>query len=100
MVRTDFPQVLLTHNGENCGYAAANNLVLRQCLPAAYILLLTPDTLLPPDALARLIRFFDVHPDAGVVGPKLVRPDGSLDLACRRAGRRGAPVSVPPRPRP
>jgi hypothetical protein len=27
----------------------------------------------------------DVHPQAGAVGPKLVRPDGSLDLACRRA---------------
>ena len=85
MVRTDFPQVRLTHNAENCGYAAANNLVLRQCLPAAYILLLNPDTLLPPDALARLVRFFDEHPDAGAVGPKLVRPDGSLDLACRRS---------------
>ncbi len=84
MVRAEFPQARLTRNGENCGYAAANNLVLRQC-DARFVLLLNPDTVLPPDALARVIQFFDAHPDAGVVGPKLQRPDGSLDLACRRS---------------
>jgi GT2 family glycosyltransferase len=32
-----------------------------------------------------MIDFMDNHPEAGAVGPKLVRLDGSLDLACRRA---------------
>jgi len=32
-----------------------------------------------------MMAFMDARPDAGVVGPKLVRPDGSLDLACRRS---------------
>jgi N-acetylglucosaminyl-diphospho-decaprenol L-rhamnosyltransferase len=49
-----------------------------------YALLLNPDTLVPPDALARMIQLMDEHPDLGVSGPKLVRLDGSLDLACRR----------------
>jgi GT2 family glycosyltransferase len=31
-----------------------------------------------------MVAFLDAHPEVGVVGPKLVRPDGSLDLACRR----------------
>jgi len=84
MLRAEFPQVELIANRENRGYAAANNLALRGC-DASYALLLNPDTLLPPDALAKAIQFFDAHPDAGVVGPKLVRPDGSLDLACRRS---------------
>ncbi|MCA1552930.1 MAG: glycosyltransferase family 2 protein [Chloroflexi bacterium] len=84
MVRDEFPLARLIPNPDNRGYAAANNLVLRECA-ADFVLLLNPDTVLPPDALAKVIAFFDVHPDAGVVGPKLVRADGSLDLACRRS---------------
>ncbi|MDQ6694976.1 MAG: glycosyltransferase family 2 protein [Chloroflexota bacterium] len=54
-------------------------------LPCAYVLFLNPDTLLPPDALARTVAFLEQHPDAGALGPKVVKLDGSLDLACRRS---------------
>ena len=84
MVRAEFPQARLVGNTENRGYAYANNLALRQCR-ADFVLLLNPDTIVPPDAFAQSVAFFAEHPDAGVVGPKLVRRDGSLDLACRRA---------------
>lgn len=93
MVRREFPQVKVIANEENVGYPAANNQGLR-CLhvggdePAAaprYALLLNPDTELPPDTLARLLAYMDAHEDVGVVGPKLLLPDGRLDLACRRA---------------
>ncbi len=50
-----------------------------------YALLLNPDTVLPPNALAEMIAFMETHPQAGVAGPKLVRLDGSLDTACRRS---------------
>jgi N-acetylglucosaminyl-diphospho-decaprenol L-rhamnosyltransferase len=50
-----------------------------------YALLLNPDTVLPPEALAEMAGFLESHPRAGVVGPKLVRLDGSLDKACRRS---------------
>jgi GT2 family glycosyltransferase len=40
---------------------------------------------LPPDALAEMIAFMTAHPQAGAIGPKLVRLDGSLDKACRRS---------------
>ena len=32
-----------------------------------------------------MLQFMDQHADAGIAGPKLVLPDGSLDLACRRS---------------
>ncbi len=92
MVARDFPQVHLIANEENLGYPAANNQGLRamgfergQRGEARYALLLNPDTELPPDALAKMTAFLDAHPEAGIAGPRLVRPDGSLDLACRRA---------------
>ncbi len=95
MVAAEFPQVLLIANSVNSGFAAANNQGLRRVGfeadgtpgPEAprYALLLNPDTVLPPTALAGMLAFMEAHPQAGAAGPKLVRPDGSLDLACRRA---------------
>lgn len=95
MVAAEFPQAKLIASPVNGGFAFANNLGLKEAGFAAdgapqpraprYALLLNPDTLLPPRTLADMIQFMDSHPDVGAAGPKLVRPDGSLDLACRRA---------------
>ncbi len=84
MVRDEFPQVRLIVSEANNGYAWANNQALRHST-GRYALLLNPDTLLPPNALQRMLNFMDSHPQAGAAGPKLVREDGSLDLACRRS---------------
>jgi GT2 family glycosyltransferase len=50
-----------------------------------YALLLNPDTVVPPNAFTQMIKLMDEHPEFGVAGPKLVRLDGTLDLACRRS---------------
>ena len=84
MVRDEFPQVRLIVSETNNGYAWANNQGLRHST-GRYVLLLNPDTLLPPDALQGMLDFMDSHPQAGATGPQLVREDGSLDLACRRS---------------
>lgn len=90
MVAAEFPQIALIRNSVNNGFSAGNNLGLRRFgFPehgqARYAMLLNPDTVVPPDALRRLVVFADAHPDVGVVGPKLVLTDGSLDKACRRS---------------
>ncbi len=96
MVSEQFPQTGLIVCQGNSGYSAGNNRAMRQLgfdgstnksvtrLPR-YVLLLNPDTLLPPDALARMVRFMDENPPIGVAGPRLRRPDGTLDRACRRS---------------
>jgi hypothetical protein len=92
MVASDFPQAHLIANPTNVGYPSANNQGLRWfgyagdqfAQPPRYALLLNADTELPEDALQRMVTFADERDDVGVVGPKLVRPDGSLDRACRR----------------
>lgn len=95
MVMSEFSKVELISSTTNGGFAYANNLGLRhvgfddkvppQPQSPRYALLLNPDTLLPGNALAEMVKFMDEHPDVGVAGPKLVRLDGTLDLACRRA---------------
>ena len=96
MVSESFPRAELIASPVNGGYPYGNNLGLRRlgfangkagdgAAPPRYALLLNPDTVVPPDALATMVRFMDEHPAYGVAGPKLVLADGSLDLACRRS---------------
>jgi GT2 family glycosyltransferase len=89
LVASAFPWVRLIQAG-NVGFSRGNNLALRQIAAASaslprYVLLLNPDTRVSRSALADLTRFLDEHPDVGSVGPRLIRPDGSLDRACRRS---------------
>ncbi len=96
MVAAEFPQARLIR-AENRGYAAGNNVgfcalgfspdggAAADSEPPRHVLLLNPDTLLPPRALADMLAFMDQHPEAAVAGPRLVREDGSLDRACRRS---------------
>jgi GT2 family glycosyltransferase len=50
-----------------------------------YVLLLNPDTVVPPGALDSLVGYLEAHPAVGAAGPKLLLGDGTLDLACRRS---------------
>jgi N-acetylglucosaminyl-diphospho-decaprenol L-rhamnosyltransferase len=84
MVAAEFPWVRLVRSPRNGGYAYGNNLALRLATGHA-ILLLNPDTLMPPGSLAALREALGRHPEAGIIGPKLMRPNGSMHLACRRS---------------
>jgi N-acetylglucosaminyl-diphospho-decaprenol L-rhamnosyltransferase len=91
MVAATFPQVRLIRNSRNTGFSAAANTGMRLfgfgsggAIPK-YVLLCNPDTVVPPSAFSGLTGFLDKRPDAGAAGPRLILPDGTLDLACRRS---------------
>ena len=84
MVRAEFPWVRLIPNQQNVGYGAANNQAIRQAR-GRYILVLNPDTKLPPGAILDTVAEMEQQPDIGALGPKLVLADGTLDKACRRS---------------
>ncbi len=90
MVRDEFPQAHLIANTDNPGYSTANNQGIRfinsayDSLPR-YCLLLNPDTEVMPNTLADSVKYMDRNPGVGVMGPKLMLPNGSLDMACRRS---------------
>jgi N-acetylglucosaminyl-diphospho-decaprenol L-rhamnosyltransferase len=77
MVRQRFRQARLIENRDNLGFARANNRAIRAS-SGQYILLLNSDTRVLPGSLTALVRCADDHPDAGVVGGKLLNPDGSF----------------------
>jgi N-acetylglucosaminyl-diphospho-decaprenol L-rhamnosyltransferase len=83
MVRTEFPGVHLVVNNQNRGFTAANNQGLGVSR-GRYLLLHNPDTEVVGDALTTMLSYMDAHPDVGVLGPKLLYPDGSLQPSRRR----------------
>src|SRR6266404_8838652 len=76
------PQLQLIQNS-NTGFAAGNNIGIRQA-SGKYILLLNPDTKVEPDTFKTMLDFMDSRSDIGIAGCKIIKPDGKLDLACRR----------------
>lgn len=83
MVEREFPAVRLLRR-ENIGFAAANNLVLRES-EAAAVLLLNPDTEVYAGTLDAALARLGSAPRIGMVGVKLVTESGELDHACKRS---------------
>jgi N-acetylglucosaminyl-diphospho-decaprenol L-rhamnosyltransferase len=81
LVAGGYAEVRLVRNDSNVGFATANNQALKQTT-GDWLLLLNPDTELPPGALAGLVRVFGRHPRAGVVGFALRNPDDSPQASC------------------
>lgn len=82
-VRSEFPQVQIIESDKNLGFAGGNNLGLKKAR-GRLLLLLNSDTEVRADTLDLSIKYLDQHPEAGVMGCKVLLPDGSLDKACRR----------------
>jgi N-acetylglucosaminyl-diphospho-decaprenol L-rhamnosyltransferase len=81
LVRERFPEARLIAQ-ENKGLGGGSNAGMRVA-SGDYVLLLNSDAWAVGDAVERLAAFADEHPDAGVVGPKLLNPDGSLQRTVR-----------------
>jgi len=83
MVRQRFPAVNVIESGANRWFSGGNNLGLRAA-QGEYALILNPDTILPPGALARLVAYLDEHPAVGAVTPRMTFADGTLQRTCSR----------------
>lgn len=84
MLRAEFPAVHAIENPINLGFAKPINQAIRQS-HGRYVLLLNNDTLVLEGALDRLVEFADAHSKIGIVGPKVLNRDGSLQKQCRRS---------------
>jgi N-acetylglucosaminyl-diphospho-decaprenol L-rhamnosyltransferase len=80
-VRERFPEARVIEQ-ENLGFGAGNNTGMRAAT-GDYFLLLNADAWVLGDAVERLVEFAESRPDAAVVGPKLLNPDGTLQRSVR-----------------
>jgi GT2 family glycosyltransferase len=81
MVKQLFPAVILLQNKENIGFVKANNQGFAQC-KGRYVLLLNSDTVILDRAIEKIINYFKTDAQIGVVGCKLLYPDGSFQNSC------------------
>jgi GT2 family glycosyltransferase len=79
----EHPGVRVVALPQNVGFGAGNN---RGAALASgrWLLLLNSDAFVRPGAIDELVRFAESTPAAGVVGPRLLWPDGRLQRSCRR----------------
>jgi GT2 family glycosyltransferase len=83
-VQKEYPQVQRIRNSANLGFARASNQALRQA-HGRYLVLLNNDTVLLPGAFDNLLGFASRNPRAGILGPKVLNRDGTLQKQCRRS---------------
>lgn len=83
LVRKKYPQVKIFHRKKRFGFSANNNYGIKRS-SGKYVLLLNADTMCQKQSIQTLLKFMENHPNVGVCGPKLIYPDGSLQLSCRK----------------
>lgn len=81
-VWTAYPQIRVISNDKNLGFAAAVNQGLR-ISSGSFILWLNPDSELLDDGLEEILRYLNDHPEVGIIGPRILNTDGSIQLSCR-----------------
>jgi N-acetylglucosaminyl-diphospho-decaprenol L-rhamnosyltransferase len=75
-----WPAVRVIESSVNRGFAAANNVGIRQGTGQA-LLLLNPDTIVPAGAIDRLLAELHRHSEAAAIGPRLVDGNGHAELS-------------------
>ncbi len=80
VVRSRFPRVRVIPAGDNLGFAKASNIGIRSTV-SELVLLLNPDTIVPPGAIDRLVARLDRSPDVAIAGPRIVDEQGRAELS-------------------
>src|ERR1044072_1509499 len=83
MVAAEFPWVRLERMFVNLGFAGGHNHAIKM-RSAPHALPLHSDTVVHPAALRKIYDFPMANPAYGILGPKLLNPDSTLQYSCRR----------------
>ncbi len=89
MAQQEFPEAIVVANTENTGFSRGNNQAIAAS-KSRYVFLLNSDAMIKPGALDALVDYADSNPKAGIIGPKVLNPDGTLQFSCRRFPTLGA----------
>jgi GT2 family glycosyltransferase len=81
-IKRVFPQAIVKINDKNLGYARAANLGILNAA-GKYLLLINPDCYVKSTEIMKMIDYFEANPQVGIVGPKILNPDGSVQGTAR-----------------
>ena len=82
-IETRHPSVTFVPTDRNRGFAAGVN-AAAAASKAPFILLLNPDAIIDSPVAAALERWLQEHPETGVVGPRVLNEDGTVQASARR----------------
>lgn len=77
-----YENLIIITSAKNGGYAFGNNLGVRNAR-GEYFLILNPDVVLFENSISSLLKYAGDNPRVGLCAPKLLNPDGSIQLSCR-----------------
>jgi GT2 family glycosyltransferase len=83
MVADEFKWVRLEAMSKNLGFVGGQNFAATN-RKGRHVLPLNSDTVVHPGAINGILTYLESHPEVGIVAPKLLNPDGSLQFSCRR----------------
>jgi len=83
MVEAEFPWVRLERSATNRGFTGGHNHAA-ELRRGEHLFPLNSDAVVRPGAVRELLNYLAANPEVGIVGPRLLNPDGSLQFSCRR----------------
>lgn len=76
-----FSYVKFIQNDKNGGFAAGNNIGIRQA-QGKYIMIMNPDLAILSDAVNIMYKYMESNPQVGLAGPRLINADKSIQYSC------------------
>jgi GT2 family glycosyltransferase len=83
MMREDYPEVKFFSFKENVGFQALVKKGIENSI-GNYMLLLNGDIIVTPDSIQKMLQYIKSNSSIGMVGPKLLNFNGSLQPSCFR----------------
>lgn len=81
IVEEKFPQVKFIQSERNGGFAAGNNLGIKQA-SGKYVMIMNPDLAILSDALQIMYQYMEERPKVALAGPRLINADKSIQYSC------------------
>jgi GT2 family glycosyltransferase len=81
MLQEEFPSIPVIILDKNVGFGAASNQGIQHAR-SDHLILLNADTRMKPGSLQALNHYLEIHPQAALIGPRILNPDGTLQTSC------------------
>lgn len=76
-VESNHPEIRIYRNPEVSGYGKNHNLNLQRA-KGRYFVIMNSDMTVAPDVFVVLRDYMDRHPEVGVISPRILNPDGTI----------------------
>lgn len=83
IIENQFPDVQLIRSNTNLGFAKGNNAGILDT-DGDYVCLINPDVNVAPDCLGKMLEYMEREPSIGLLGPKMIGPDGNVGRSTMR----------------